>query len=510
MILLDAFEHLKAIPSQSESDSEESSPQPSTVTTRTSSSDSPPPYSRPVTPGQQHTSSASRSQAHRDIEANLSDGNHGRLRKRRGKWAKKVSTITLVSLIIVTAWRFVILEQWEHHVGEFWSSSTRNPFKEHKHHNGSLPPTKPHYPIGFPGDASETEKELSTLRSFCVARASWSPTTRHPKDAVPFHSSSTSLHLPLDASSFFLLSRVPHASGKLQILQTSAPNENPRVFLMARHIGQKALEPLSVCLMEKLPGVVGVGIFTDEHPKHDESLDFDITLLLPNSLSANSPYNLETDLPKFSHKLDANIPWGSVHLKSKGMPISGDIQARDVTIHTSHASVHGDIKASGLVSISTTHSPIDVNITLESHRSYFSSLDISNTDSTINANVALTTTSLIGGRYEVKVKGPNTTLDMNFPSAPASSVLNLESITSEQPSYIVLPPQYEGDFTLMSLGGDPPIVSPRKGSAERLVKSVTSQSQSVIVRGRISPTGNEDLEGSVSVTTSRVGNTLVV
>ncbi|KAF9268493.1 hypothetical protein L218DRAFT_513111 [Marasmius fiardii PR-910] len=352
---------------------------------------------------------------------------------------------------------------------------------------------------------------MSTLRSFCVARASWTPTVLHPKKNLPYHSSSTSLHLPLDATSLFLLARVPNTSGKLQILRSSTPNENPKVFLTARHTGLKALEPLSVCLMEKLPGVFGVGVFTDKHPTHGESLDFDITLLLPPSSSEISAYNLETDLPKFSHKLDANIPLGSVHLKSKGMPITGDFKAREVTIHTSHGSVEGVIRASESVSISTTHSPIDVNITLENEHSYFSSVDISNTDSIINANITLTTTSSKRAKYEVEVKAPNTTLDMTFPSAPVNSVLKLESITSEQPSHIVLPPQYEGDFTLTSLGGDAPIVLPRTDSDEQLVTSVSSQSQSVVVRGRTSPSAeNDDPEGSVSITTSRMGNTLVV
>ncbi|KAL0574811.1 hypothetical protein V5O48_007148 [Marasmius crinis-equi] len=491
----------------------------------------PPPYSRPTAPAPvpQHTSSplsGSPSQGSEDVEANGHEHRHHPRKRRARRWAKHVTAITLVSLVFVTAWRFVLLEGWEHHIARIWSSSSQPPFRDHKHHHPPpfFHPTRPDQvrhvscPPRFlfylppnmkqPSDVSEIAKDIATLQRFCTTKAPWTPTVLHPKEHIPFNVSSTSIHLPIHASSLFVLVRVPNASGKLQILQSPSSTDPPKVFVTAHHPANNSLQSVSACLMEKLPGVVGVGLFKDELSL-DEPLDFDITLFLPTSPQSDFSYDLQTDLPKFAQMVDVRLPTSLVHLKSRGMPVTGNIQARELIIETSHAPVQGVMKASEALSIKTSHSPIDVNVTLESDDSSFTSIEFENTASSINARVALISSADEGGKYEVEVTAPHTALNLTFPSAPVNSVLRLESVTTENPCHIVLPPQYEGSFSLTSLGGHSPSIMPRTGTAEQFVESVSSDSQREVIRGRISSAEGE-LQGWVNVTTSRAGNVLVV
>ncbi|KAJ8076652.1 hypothetical protein PM082_001075 [Marasmius tenuissimus] len=512
MIIFDDSEHAstsKPVLSQSGT----LSPQSESAATEPARPDSPPPYSRPATPAPrpQQTTTASSShstgQEGRDLEAHGTHEYQQPIRKRRRKrWAKHASAVALVFLLFVMAWRFVLLEGWGHHIRRYFPSS-----QSHPHFGGhhGPPPPHDHGPIRKPSDVSEIAKDVATLKRYCTTNASWTPIARHPKEPIPFNSSSTTLHLPLDAYSLFLLTRIPNSSGRLQVLQHSIPHAPPQVFITAQHAEQHSLDSVSVCLMEKLPGVVGVGIFTDNFTIANESLDFDITLLLP-VLRSGFMYDLETDLPKFSQNLNIDMPMDSVSLKSRGRPVIADLKANVVIIETSHGPVKGSIKASEYLSITTSHSPIDVNIVLENNDVTFTSVDLENTDSSINATISLVSQVDKGGKYDIEVSAPNTALNLTFPSAPSNPILQVKSTTTENPCHIILPPQYQGSFALTSLDGNSPYLNMQRiGAVAQDVESI-NDSRGEILRGSVPSQNEGTTAGWVNVTTSRAGNILVL
>ncbi|KAK7052809.1 hypothetical protein VNI00_004128 [Paramarasmius palmivorus] len=485
--------------------------------------DLPPPYSRPNTPAPQPER-----RQDSDIEANSERSRERSRRKKRRSFAhsaKKYAVWGLGTLLFMMIWRFLLFNRvdWMQHVDEFYKSvPPPPPRKNHVHDHPSFPGDAirtPSRPVGslppLAGDNSGTiynddEHSTKTLQAFCVSNASWSDTIRYSKEKIPYHSSDTSLQLPVDSKLLFVVARTPRSSGRLQILRSAIPDEMARVYVTARYENGKSIDDLSACLMERHPGEIGVGIFTPQRSNNDASFDIDINLLLPPPLFPDFAYNLHTDLTEFSQDVGPDMRFESLHLRSRGMPIVGrKIQVREATIETSSAPIFGsDITASRLLSLKTTGHPIHANVTLRSISSFLSVLEIESTNSSVDANVHLdhmTPPRLpTQPRYEVRVNASNTELTMTFPSAPGDAILDIDAVTSKKPTLITLPPSFEGSFSLITTEKDKASVESRHSVDLSISHRLDNGNE--IVRGFV---GSPNV-GRVNIMTKDAVNKLIV
>ncbi|KAJ6491682.1 hypothetical protein C8R47DRAFT_1121503 [Mycena vitilis] len=310
----------------------------------------------------------------------------------------------------------------------------------------------------------------------CVRNATWSNVTPLSSEDKFQFSSDATFQFPDASSLLFLLSRGALYEGHLDVLPSSDPS--PHVRLSVRYHSLHVRDRANVCLMErKHANGTGIGIFTPapfDEQSYKDRLDFKITLFLPTQQtgSALPVYNLETQLPSFSHSLDSLrdvIEFESLILRSQNKPVSAkSLFARNATIETSNGLISGSFDASSSLSLVTSNAPIYATVKLH-NQNVFATTDLllQTRNAQLETAVSLVTSAASGqgGKFAVKAQTSDGPLVMSFPDSPTHSVLNLDARTSNSPANVWLNNAFEGDFTLASsmvLVDRRPFLDPRK------------------------------------------------
>ncbi|KAK7472361.1 hypothetical protein VKT23_000478 [Stygiomarasmius scandens] len=363
------------------------------------------------------------------------------------------------------------------------------------------------------------------LRSFCIKDAPWTETISHSADSIPYFSADVSFQISADSEQLFLVSRAAHSSGRVQIIDSAIADDVVRVYVTMRSSNPETAKNTMACLMQRLPGVTGVGIFgsnAEYRPIIADTTDFDILVLLPPTAS-DTPryYNLETDLPMFAHDVKSEAQFGFLSIKSSGMPLHFDaLQAARAHIETSNASIEGAFNIASVLSISTSEHPINVNVTLDNVHNFPSYLRVKNTDGSIETSLALVSSSDTKPTFDVEITGKNSPVKSTVTEIPGGANLQLEIKTTQEPVALALPYSFEGSYILSSSAGNTPLVQQREHEDELpkrrldITKKEDEDDGSETLEGLVTfvQTTNGDVftEGTVYVRTSDASNTLIL
>ncbi|KAF8959955.1 hypothetical protein BDZ97DRAFT_1835763 [Flammula alnicola] len=318
------------------------------------------------------------------------------------------------------------------------------------------------------------------LMSGCVQGGDWSnqvqPATFYtelpagnpflPPHGFPF-SSQTTFDVPLDSVNLLLLSRGQLSAGTVDVVTSPQQAPNTATFRVVMNYFREDIRNLAkVCVIRRNEGesTKGVGIFTPtwrtgRHDRKDEQMYFETTLILPEVDAHAAPLSIkgfETDAPNTLHRfgdLNTKVLFGSISLRGSNAPIHAkSLSAITGDVHTTNGFIRGIFNTSGSLMLTTTNSPIDVDVGLESTEGSAPELTALTTNGAIQAAISLTTTapSNQGGSYAVSLTTTNGNLQVRIPSQPVNSSLHLTATTSNGPANMVLNPAYEGTFSLQS------------------------------------------------------------
>ncbi|KAJ7032714.1 hypothetical protein C8F04DRAFT_1396379 [Mycena alexandri] len=328
--------------------------------------------------------------------------------------------------------------------------------------NGSTP--------NHPGDVEIPSQPIRAVvpdptSGRCVQNVTWANATRlaPEEDHFPF-SSEASFDFQDPSALLFLLSQGALSGGRLDVLPSKSL-ALPRAVLRVRYHLLDVRNRANVCLMErKHAGGIGIGIFTPpafDAQTPEDNLDFTITLFLPtrqrHAGSSLPVYNLETQLPSFTHSLDSLrdvLEFDTLVLRSKNEPIvAKSLFARNATIQTSNGFISGSFEASSSLSLVTSNAPIDATVKLHNTNIFSTTeLILQTRNGQIDSDVSLMTSAATGegGKFSIKAETSDAPLVMTFPASPARSILNLDAQTSNSPASVWLNHAFEGDFALAS------------------------------------------------------------
>ncbi|KAJ7647798.1 hypothetical protein FB45DRAFT_894478 [Roridomyces roridus] len=292
----------------------------------------------------------------------------------------------------------------------------------------------------------------------CLRNATWSNAESTATEAGFYSSSNASFLFPDSASPMYLVSQGALSGGTIHI-HPSSSDSVPRVELNVRYRSAHVLDRANICWMEHNEAA-GVGIFTPapfDGQTPADRLDFTISLFLPTTESTLPIYNLETNLPSFTHSLGSlkeGLEFDRLILKSQNQPISAkSVFARNGTIQTSNSPIEGSFETSASLSLITSNAPIDASINLY-NKNIFSEthlfLQTRNAQLESDINLLTTAASGEGGKFIVTAQTADTPLVMSFPASPARSILTLDAQTSNSPADVWLNTAFEGEFTLAS------------------------------------------------------------
>ncbi|KAJ7270118.1 hypothetical protein B0H12DRAFT_826159 [Mycena haematopus] len=339
-----------------------------------------------------------------------------------------------------------------------------NSSKRREHHvDGSEIPTEPVAVVSDP--------HLGR----CVRNVTWTNTTHLPTEDQFVFSSDASFDVQNSSSLLFLLSQGALSGGHLEVVSSS--RSVPHVLITARYHSLYVRDRANVCWMEhKHATGEGLGIFTPaafDGQTPEDRLDFTITLMLPSHSGSSLPvYNLETHLPSFSHALGSLrnvLEFNRLVLHSQNEPITAkSLFARNATIQTSNALISGTFDASDSLSLVTSNAPIDATVNLRNQNIFTTTeLVIRTRNAQLESDINLATSSASGegGKFDVKAETSDGPLIISFPTSPTRSVLNLDAQTSNSAANVWLNHAFEGDFALASslvIVDRRPFLDPRK------------------------------------------------
>ncbi|KAJ7503109.1 hypothetical protein B0H11DRAFT_1798820 [Mycena galericulata] len=311
----------------------------------------------------------------------------------------------------------------------------------------------------------------------CTMSATWSNATRlAAEEDFPF-SSDASFQFPDSSSPMFLLSQGALSGGTINVVPSS--ERVPHALLSVRYHSASVRDRANVCWMErKYSNAAGIGVFTPapfDGQAPTDRLEFTITLFLPtnhSSITSLPIYNLETNLPSFTHSFDSLrglLEFDNLVVRSQnGAIASGSLFARNATIHTSNAFISGSFDVTTSLSLITSNAPIDASVNLH-NRNIFATTELvlQTRNAQIDSAVSLLTSAASGegGKFAVTAQNSDGPLIMTFPASPARSVLDLNAQTSNSPANVWLNSHFEGEFALASsmvLVDRRPFLDPRR------------------------------------------------
>ncbi|KAF5355470.1 hypothetical protein D9758_006311 [Tetrapyrgos nigripes] len=385
------------------------------------------------------------------------------------------------------------------------------PGKHHGDHSEAppIPDNRNQDPHNIPNTSNP-----DALRSLCLEDASWSETVTYATSRVPYFSADVSFQIPATSERLFLISRVAHSSGKIQILDSAIADGIVRVYVTMRYQDPQSKNSTTACLMERFPGEVGVGLFTLGNSRTD-TLDFDMVILLPPNMMHNQPHYhiLEADLPMFGFIVETKAYFNLFSVKSSGMPIIlKPLYAKTAHIETSAAPIIGTFNIESSLSLATSDYPISAEIALDNTHEGSSRLEIQNTNAPIDSSVKLVTPKPDRNtKYAIDITGVNAPVNMSITELPIDASLHSKIETSQEPVSLALPDTYEGTFLLTSSAGHTPVVLRRDHDEESLGRRlVESENQDDRLKGSVVHKEHMTLKSAVYVRTSDASNTLIL
>ncbi|KAJ7784834.1 hypothetical protein DFH07DRAFT_947901 [Mycena maculata] len=194
------------------------------------------------------------------------------------------------------------------------------------------------------------------------------------------YSGDASFELPLSSDTLFLISP-GYATGYVNYLQSESISDSVRVTITAGFGLDKYLEISKVCLLKHKQDQAHtykdsntrLTRETEERARKNEKQRFEVTVTFPQT-SANSSLvinNLSTDLQFFSQRFGdmSHVTFKHLSLKSVLGEISAEsLSAVDAAVSTSMAPIEGTFNSSNSILLSTSNSPINVDVYLYNER----------------------------------------------------------------------------------------------------------------------------------------------
>ncbi|KAF7325560.1 hypothetical protein MKEN_00405500 [Mycena kentingensis (nom. inval.)] len=306
---------------------------------------------------------------------------------------------------------------------------------------------------------------------------SWSKASRPPTSSFP-HNSLTSFSLPLPAQTLMLLSQGALSSGRVKIVASSAYNVQVKVTVSYHTTLVRGLA--KVCLVERSDGEQGVGIFSPQPWKSRDPKDllsFDVEIALPRSKDTRPRMStaLFTNVTNFSQELDNLedvMEFGAVTLlgsnggihsaalvtsgpallmTSNGLVRIEKLVASSAHVMTINAPVYGTYHTNGPLQLTTINAPIDAKLSVTSQD--WSPVTLSTMNGHISAVVGLTSPVGAGGSFPVKTQNFNGDIFLNVSCLPINATLSLTAGTMNSRADVVLPPTFEGRYSLSTSMG---------------------------------------------------------
>jgi hypothetical protein len=229
---------------------------------------------------------------------------------------------------------------------------------------------------------------------------------------------------------------------------------------------------------------------------------------------------LHTFLPMFKHDV---AELNNVFFRSLGLhSINGPILIKGVNadfgnFSTVNGPVFGRFNVTNRLKVVTVNGPIEASINVENavDKDEPSVIDLTTANGGIGAEFSLFSTEKTGGSFKISATTANGPVDIIFPTAPVSSVLNLKAHTANAHTDVSLHPTFEGVFTLSSVLLSPKLVvntditDPSGEGRERTIKADGTKS-----RGKLSgevywgETSDDSPAGSVEISTTLSPNVL--
>jgi len=214
-----------------------------------------------------------------------------------------------------------------------------------------------------------------------------------------------------------------------------------------------------VCLMEKVGGELGVGVFTPNRLTWtNRRTQFDITVKIPHKPAfpvVNLP-RLEIFTPNFGVTFpdtEKFVYFRNLTIHTSNMPVVVDsVKATDIYIQTSNAPIHGTFITNSSLSLTTSNSPITANIFLENDWTFGN--ETSDHPTLTNGYLAdsASLSSTEAPRHTVRAATTNAGLNLSFAQRLGSSrptflpILDIVGTTSNAPAEVLLQSPFEGSF----------------------------------------------------------------
>jgi len=309
---------------------------------------------------------------------------------------------------------------------------------------------------------------------------------------IPWRNSTNMSFSISDASSLdtlYFLSRGSLATGSVRVFtkgdgsnagagagnngdDTGDDDDTVRVYVRVYYHTQAALERVSVCDLERSGGKQrGVGIFTPRNWHTRNPLDylrFEVDVVLPPE-SASSLHTspkllkrLETDYSNFALQLGV-LRFNSMDLATSNAPIiSNAIIAEDIHVKSSNGPIIGSFNVSSSLKLVTSNGKIQVDVNMRSDKaSKPTDLVMRTSNGPVEASLELIAAdSPADSAFRIQSTTSNNHNDVAVKAQPlGTSLVTVDSKTSNSKASVLLPPPFEGSFTLRTSNAQPNVVA---------------------------------------------------
>lgn len=213
-----------------------------------------------------------------------------------------------------------------------------------------------------------------------------------------------------------------------------------------------------VCTLKRQDGEYGVGLF---NPIKAEPLDSQVSYDVIVELPISHPYinRFETNVVNSDQLLgflEPPIFIGNLSMHgSDGSVTSWSSSARWVNIQTSNGAIEGNFNSSDDFVIATSNGRIEVNVDFHQVKSTQAKMSMTTTNNVLAAFIELhdmrdAQTSESDSDFLITTRTSNDGHLVEIQKAPVDSILTFRGSTSNSPMDVLLPPTFEGHFTLDS------------------------------------------------------------
>ncbi|EEB91231.1 hypothetical protein MPER_10444 [Moniliophthora perniciosa FA553] len=286
----------------------------------------------------------------------------------------------------------------------------------------------------------------------------------HPRSTV------STFNLPVSSDVLFLFARGPWSAGKVNILQgDDDQNDDVVVNITTKWYGPRALlDSVQVCKVKREEGQNGIGILSvrDRHPRHrhHHRVEFTVDVILPASKSADDALAIKdfrASMPIFTYNLAdlaESVRFDSISLRGSVSSVVSESLAASRADFTSHVgSITGKFSTSSSLKLITDNGHIAANITLsnDAKSDEWTEVELRTSNAAIRSNISLVATSSdTGGQFRVKSTTGTGSTNIDLPSAPSETPLDMAGHGSSGAFDVALHETYDGAFSGSTSGVD--------------------------------------------------------